>query len=291
MTEQTLSFEEILERERYILVDGSVSCQNEESLGWYFNEIYPANSFLEISKEVLRKVRDDLDFFVSFLENPGVYTPPGIIPELEGGRVITQDSIDFFQSGVVRSEMKSSAGRTKKRFRGRINPGETQRNLLCEIRDLFYSARFQAKKSLFEPPEKDRYEYLEKIVLGVTENTRPKIDSNLRYEKPSNIKEDFHTDEQLVSLALYLSVQGEESCIVTRDSSIRRILINTLRFLSHPRAFVRDDLLNILQERKITIYYNNAPRRAYNSFDTSQFELVREFNPRKIDAVNEALRS
>jgi len=298
MERQALSFEEILEKEELILADASISTQDEKGFDWYFNEVYPADHFSEISEGVLRYVRDDLNFFVSFLENSHVYTSKGVALEVKNARKMVNEKIEYLEEKEPKDSFSmelSDHGSFRKRLRRKKNHnpnngGNTQRELLREIRELFHESYCQSRRSIL-PVQRNLYHPLENLVLEVTKHTKAKRDFGYRYGKPGpkSDKEDFHTDEQLVSLAIYSSVQGEESCIVTRDSDLRRILFNTIRYLLDPNA--SDFQIDVLED----IGTNGI--RIYNTlfsgleFDTSRPESMTRLPSEEVSKINQALAS
>ena len=296
MVNQILSFEEILEEEELILVDTSVSTQNERNSGWYFNEVYPSDHFSEISEGVLRYVRDDLSFFVSFLGNPNVYTSRGVALEVKNARNMVNEKIEYLEGKETKGSFSmelSNYGVFRKRLRRRNNNsnngGNPQRELLREIRELFHESYCQSRGSVLHV-QRNLYNPLEDLVLEVTEYTKAKRDFGYRYEKlssPKDNKKDFHTDEQLVSLALYSSIQGEESCMVTRDSDLRRILFNTIRYLLDPEAsYFPIDILGSIETNRIRIYNTFFSGL---EFDTSRPESMTRLPPEEIEGINQAL--
>jgi hypothetical protein len=277
MTNQILSFEEMLEREEYVLVDTSV---HESVSGWFKEGIYPVSSFSGIDEELLISKRDGLKYFVSFLEEPRTYTSQGVSLELEKARNMVEFKISRLERLTYGPPRKKSKGRKR----------EQNRKFLREIRDLFYQSSLQARKSILKPENKDLYSLLENFVFKVSEHTNAKKDFSYRYKGyQGGNKEELHTDEQLVSLALYLSVQGNESCIVTRDSDLRRILLNSVRYLSDSRVSSQDCLLDSIKGNRIKVYYNSSLRMGELTFDTSEFELWNELSQEEIEGVEQAL--
>ena len=272
-----LSFEELLEREKYILCDSSVGYHSD--FNWYYEEVYGTGSFSRINEAVLRRVVVYLEDFLLFLSNPNVYTVSWVSCEFENARNMVEKKMHFLHAGY------GFRRKYKRPFQIPI-----QKELLEEIQTKFHEMYLQSRRSLLRPEKKKLYGSLENIVLGVTSNTNSKIDFDFLYgEYTGKEKEDFHTDEQLVATALYLSLAGKESCIFTRDSDIRRILINTLRYLSHPEAHNLGDMMEAVRENRVIIYYNAAPEQAEISLDTSQFKLIGKLPLDRVKAINQTL--
>jgi len=163
------------------------------------------------------------------------------------------------------------------------------------IRNLFYQSSLKARETILKPEQRELYNYLEDLVLKVSEHTNSKQDFGYRY-RGSNEKEkkEFYTDEQLVSLALYLSVQGNEGCIATRDSDLRRILMNTLRYVSDPGSdFCTDPnpFLMAIEKKGIRVFYPSSSEEGRISFDTSDFRLGNRLSHEEISRINQDLRN
>ena len=297
MVNQILSFEEILEREEYVLVDTSVSGSKENS-GWYRKFVYDADSFSDIDEGVFRERIIGLDFFNSFLRNSNIYTSRGVSFEIENGRNMVQEKIRYLEDRASEDSFLmefSDRGVFRRRLRRKDHNSNgtepPQKELLREIQNLYHKAYVQSRRAVLETEEENTYEYLENLVLKVTEHTNAKKDFGPRYgEFVREDKEDFHTDEQLVSLALYSSVMGNESCIITRDSDFERILNNTLSYLLHSdNHFSSDYLLKFFQENRIQIFYPISHEEGKIVLDTSRPESITRLPPEQIEKVNQAL--
>ena len=143
MVNQILSFEEILEREEYVLVDTSIEECRRSGSGWFRDFFYPAKTFSDFDEEVLRGRVNDLDFFVSLLRSSKVYTSPGVVFEIENGRNLIQKKIKYLEERKIKhdyfSKELSNRGTSKKRLKRRSHsPNERevpQEKILREIQD------------------------------------------------------------------------------------------------------------------------------------------------------------
>ena len=299
MVNQTLSFEEILEREEYVLADTSIDEYRENGSGWYREFIYPANSFSDIDEEVLRKKVSDLDFFISLLRNPHVYTSPGVVSEIKNGRDIVQGKIEYLKKedgisdflNILFGQKIPKRNLRRRKYQESNRNGNDQRELLDEIQDLYHGSSVRARRSILRPKRRGLYDRLENLVLKVTENTHSKIDFSLRYgELINGDKKDFHTDEQLVSLALYLSMEGSRGCIISGDSDFGRILINTFRYLSDPNAsYSQDSLLDSIKENWVRFYYNSSKEVGTLVLDTFEPISMTRLSSEEVRRINLAL--
>jgi len=162
MNEPILSFEEILRKEEYILVDTSVSSNREDS-GWYVDGIRDVKSYSEINKGILRAQIAGMEFFSSVIENPHVYTSEGVPAEFMRGR-------DMIERKIKNLDY---LGHSKKHVRRRVQnggrrKGNAQRELMIKIGDLFYQTSCQAKESILpvlEPEQRELYSYLKILFL------------------------------------------------------------------------------------------------------------------------------
>lgn len=277
---EILSFEEILEKEKYILFDTS----SQEGSDWYARHVFNARSFSGINVDVLRQAEGRLERSLSFLSNPNVYTVPGVIPEYEKARAIVQESLTFL--GVRYEHNK----RGHKHRRVSHPTGGAQRDLLRNTHELFHNLFLQSKKSLLKPEDKNLYQILERVVIEVAEKTHSKIDFGPCYGNFLDTK-DFNTDEQLVAMSLYLSLKGNESCIITSDSDIRRILVSSLQYLLDPKARGVMGLEESLEKSRIRIYYPTPPGEVETHLDTEGFEVGGKLPFATVLDINQGLRS
>jgi len=280
---ELLTFEDILKREDYVICDSALT--SVANLEWYWDGIYRARNFAGINSEYVKREREYLESFLDLLTNPKVLVSEGVSLELQRARNMVGDKIKYL-SGMEKLEKK----------KGKYHGGETQKELLSEVHDLFHESFKEAKRTSFSPGQKSEYGVLEKIVLSVTKHTNAKIDLDEFYEhraKPKNT-EDFHTDEQIVAAALYLSViENREGCILTRDSDIKRILKNTLSYLALSNAKEFNEFSSLTKTNEIRIYFVLDFKQAGFVFDSRSFDpltIRKRFSEEVIDKINQETR-
>ncbi len=284
MKEELLTFDEILRQESYVICDSSLTSISGPD--WYQGWVYDARFFSEINRDILETEIIDLKSFLEVLRNPIVFTTKGILYELKNTRDMIGDKLKF-----LKKQENLVGGKNRKR----LHRGDNQRILLEQILDTFYESSRQSERSVFFPGQKIQYNVLERIVFEVTKHTDSKIDLDELYPekraKPKKVQ-DFHTDEEIVASALYLSaVDSRKGCILTRDSDIRRILMNTLAYMSLSDVKGLYDILNTVKKNRIRIYYVTESERGYLVFDTSEFDPSRRKLSREIiDSIDEETR-
>lgn len=293
-----LTFEEILEQGNYVICDSSLN--SVRNIDWYWRGVYPATSFSEIDADLTERQIEDSGNFVSLLRNNNVYTVLGIREEIERIRNMVSDNIKFLED---RERFFARRIHRKKFREGGYRESRRRKELLEEIRDLFYEICVEAKRKTFHPENKSKYKLLERIVLEVTKKTGAKIDYEEYYHgkkaRPKNT-EDLHTDERIVATALYLSNAGKiDVGILTRDSDMKRILINTLTYVSKSGSREFLDFLSALKRNRIRVYYATWLDEALIDFDTSEIDsytkradyippkLIKKINGEVLKGLNE----
>ena len=275
MKEELLTFDEILRQESYVICDSSLTSVSYAN--WYQDGVYDASFFSEINRDILKAEIIDLKYFLEVLRNPFVFTTKGVLYELKNSRCMVGDKLKFL------NKQENLMGRKNRK---RFHRGDNHKILLQQILDTFYESSRQSESSVFFPEQKFQYNALERIVFKVTKHTDSKIYLDELYPKkrvkPKKVQ-DFHADEEMVASALYLSaVDSKIGCILTRDSDIRRILINTLAYMSLSDVKGFYDIRNTVKKNRIRIYYVTKSKRGDLVFDTSKFDHSRSRLSREI---------
>ena len=147
----------------------------------------------------------------------------------------------------------------------------------------------------FSPRNRQIYKFLERIVMAVTEVTDAKIDyGNLYFlQKQKSIKRDFHTDEQLVTSAIYLScTECKHGGILTRDSDIKRILRNTVFYLDHSSSADYREIVNMVTKNPVKVYRAEGMNDARLNGDSSwpgSLEISRIVSQQRISLIDKML--
>ena len=85
--------------------------------------------------------------------------------------------------------------------------------------------------------------------------------------------ENLHTDEQLVASALYLTAaENKSAAVITRDSDIRRILFNTLSYLTYQHTFAYAGIVESVRDSRTRIYHPFETNGFQQRYDTLNFD-------------------
>ncbi len=261
---QPLNFEDILSKEEYLICDTSITNYLTPHSYW----IFPARNFSSIPSDFIEKEIESMKLFLELLSSPKVLTTDGVSHEIKNARNNIGDKIHFLSlredHHLKGDERKRNNGKSDKRIK------------LEEIQELYHRSYEASKILAFSPSQRQIYSFLEKIVLSVTRNTCAKIDYNLFYQPDRPKTEDFHTDEQLVAVALYLSsIEKKSGGVLTKDSDIKRILRNTIFYLTHSKNQGYREMINLLKDNGIRIYSQTGIWEAILKFDSSWFDSVK----------------
>lgn len=275
------TFDEILGRESLIFIDTSIETTRSNN-SWHYEAIYAKKKFSNIDTNVLERVAKSLGVFLEFLYQPRVYTVSGVCKEVNRVREMIEKDISIFRERKRPSLVIRNKGK-----------GEES---LWKIFDLYNTICLESERSLFVPAEETAYKTLERLVFAVTEATGAKIKYDPNHGSNSGKKdlEDFHADEQLVANALYISyIENKSSCIVTRDSDIKRILENTLHYLARSYQGRLSGLVAVARMNRVRDYYMEGLEEASCSFDTRDFDPkinIRKVTPEIIKSLDRELR-
>lgn len=271
---------EILNTEEYVICDSSVM----ESM---IDEISSAKNFSEIPDNVLSMQLKYAEMFIELLDNSNLLTTAGVSSELKNSRDIIGQNLHYLSS-----RLKSENGKDKKYNHN----GSNKKEMLEAIQELHHLAYESSKKKAFSPKNRQIYNFLERIVMAVAEVTDAKIDYGYQYSfqhKP--MKHDFHTDEQLVASAVYLScAEGNHGGILTRDSDIKRILRNTVFYIDHSSSAGYREIVSMIAKNPIKVYRMEGFKDARLNADSSwsgPLEISRIVSPQKIKIIDKIIFS
>lgn len=251
---EVYTFDEILEREDNVICDLSIT--SAEGPSWFEESIYPVNRFSELDPVPTLNQIELTKVFLDVLGHPNTVVSEGIPLKILAAVNLISDKIGYL-SGREAYRRKTSNKRVPKVPRG-VDEERVEKSVLKEACNVFYDSYVQARRVRFSPRQKRAYGFLEEVVLSVTEHTQAKIDFGMRYKSggETNGFNDSHTDEQLVTIAMYLSAfENKHSGILTRDSDIGRILVNTLSFLSYQSCQWYKEILSSVKRNEIKVYY------------------------------------
>ena len=248
------SFQEILDAEDYVICDSSIR-------NALIKEIYPVKTFSNLDVDILHKSIESSSIFLSLLEDPNSLTTRGVIEEIETARDIIANQLRYLVQN-------SSNGKKKYGERDKHKSG-----MLRQVQELHHQSYKVAKKSLFIPGNRQIYGFLERVVIAVAEMTEAKIDYSYLYGEQKAPKKDNHTDEQLVSAALYLSaVDRKSGAILTKDSDIKRIVRHTLHYLYNSANNGYREIARLVKDHPVKVYQPEGPIHARLIWDSSWLE-------------------
>ena len=258
------SFESILQIEPLILIDTGI--KDYTNPRWYKDKVYYASKFSQLDKSVLEQNLGILEKFKTQLSEPTVYTTKKVVEEIGGFvDIITEKLVTLNRFENLRHERKNN------RRYDKYDDSQEKKLLqeLCFLYDQIY--RLASHKVLkIENPKS--FHGLEQIVLA-TGIFGGKKDFTDRYGMRTKKKaEDRHTDEELVATALYLSItEGKQSCIVTPDSDIKRLLLKTKEYLTDKKTEDNEVYLKALTKNPVRVYFMKEGGSIKLAADTSQF--------------------
>ena len=260
------TLDEVLQRENYILCDYSIS--NPVETDWYADHIYGVNRFSELELHPIEMQRDFMRFFAELLGSSKTLVSRGIPLEIQTMVNLLEGKKNF----LLMRDHGGERGRERRFSEEKRN--SVEREIFEEICDLFYKSYNQASRKVFSTKNEQIYTFLERLVLSVSEHTEAKTDLRGFYNperRPKRTK-DFHTDEQTIAISIYLSVfENQKGCVLGRDSDLRRILFNTMSFLSIPNRREYREIVDSCKINRINVYYCEQPDKADLDFDSSQF--------------------
>ena len=288
----TLTLQSVLQQADYVLCDNSTFGQGKGS-DWYWDFIYPIHRFSELDFNSIQRQIEYTKSSLNLLAHPKTFVVSGVSSEILTIVNILSDKISF-----LLGEEKRSLRRSGKRFTDHSENESVEKVMLNELCNLLHVSYQQSKRSELARRNNEKYNFLERIVLSVTENTGAKVDYEKVYHPNRGPKkvEDFHTSEQLIATALYLSVSESKSCsILTRNSNIRRILFNTLSYLTYPdKSVYRGVIDSATKKNNIRVYYVTGLNELRLDYDSSQFGLSKSrcrILPEKLQIIESQINS
>lgn len=205
---------EIVAENKTIFLDtGIMNAHNRE---WFGQRIFPADHFSQLSGQVLTSIKDTMMFVVDTLTNPDIeaYTTSKVNIEFEKlKKILTQKFNELDTNPRIGPYF---AGREKYR-----------RTLFGDVLCSYKSACRHAAHKTFYPEDMSVFENLEKEVLAICKEEKVK---QAQIEEYGEDKEDIHTDEEVITSAIYNSVMNNKSSnVLTSDSHLRTLMFKSLK--------------------------------------------------------------
>lgn len=266
------TFEGVKSASDYIICD---SCVSYAGTNWFGDTLLGLHKKPEFSLKGIEKESEAARNFIGFLENPRVCVTPGVSDEILA-------FINILRKNMELAKAKAGYRRGWAKREDFESLGE-----YCRLQQDCYDA---CKESEFFPSQITEYKYLEKIVLGVTAETGAKIP----YGRKGNTNNTgSFTDEQLVASALYFITAENKSCsIITRDADIRRILFNTLSYLTHPVNLFHAGIVEATAMNQLGIYcpLETGFYNVYSTIEFSQDDIL-QIPKEKLAAIRQRINS
>jgi len=288
------TFEDILERESFILCDKGVT-QEQEGGQWYTDGVFGAESFSELDEQALTNAKIVLEQSKKeFSYTDKVYTVPKVVEEFLQFTEIIQDKMSFLRWLE-----------NKKSHWDREADHEEKKKELKEIFTLQENIYQMAARQRFNQTGQPLFKTLENMIITLTQNI-PGVKRNYdhlynktrnNYKNKGNKKKVEHTDEQLVAAAAYRSIiEREESSIVSSDQDIAKIVKTFQYFLKNNKSVPQrsNPLTDSFKENPIRVYLKTDIKTAELVYDTSWngpvFEAIESLGEEDHKRINKLVK-
>jgi hypothetical protein len=219
-------FQQVLEREHYVLTDAA-PCSAGYHHNWYAVNVYPASRFYELDGVVLAKAVNIVEQLAWWYSQENVHATPRVLQEIMRFKDILCKKTDALWESEQRFERFQHRKLSEDYVAARNAHKETLEYICLGYSDVCRSAR----NSIFQPSEQDDFAVMEEAAMQATVLFSSKHES-VKKMVCGRKSEDLHADEELVAAAFYRSVfLQQESCIVSPDSDIGRIIYHSYRFI------------------------------------------------------------
>jgi len=264
---QDIPFEEIVNNESLILIDSGLST-GKPGEAWYRIGVYEAKKYSELDADILHKWIAELRDLSNLLLRPNIRTVEKVVDEFVYTRELLREKLIKLNG---RQMTIKKLHRDKYRIQQGCEETEFKKGLLEELCFLYHEVQRVAKRTVLDHFDQNKFNLLERAVISIAEVSWAKRDFSYPYKNSFRKKEgDSHTDEQLVAAALYLSIlDGTESCILTKDSHIKRILKNAYAYLTCNEIPINKIVLEALREKPIRAYFVKGQGTVDLEVDTS----------------------
>ncbi|MDP4012750.1 MAG: hypothetical protein Q8R00_04065 [Candidatus Nanoarchaeia archaeon] len=276
----TFTLDEVLNGENFIITDG-VNVQGR----WYERAVYPAGSFAKLNQEVLTMlVEQELPAALNWVSSPKIHFVQRGVDELQRFAGIISHKL----SSLNDYEKGSNKSRTKSK-RIKINgPERVNGKILMENLNLMYNNLLKvAKRSIYVPENEELFRTISNLVDVVADNSNAIKDYSMRhrYQDVSSRKaENLHADEQIVATAIYRSVIGEPTAIVSGDSDIGRLLYHTVRLVTNLEMPNNAQFYDLFNQNPVFTYFIIHSGMLEPHFNTDSLKKFKRF---AIEDINE----
>jgi hypothetical protein len=269
ITAQSISLDDILKQNPIVLADNSIN--DLQGADWY-RRAYDHQTYAQLCDADLEEVIESLTFSHSLWSHPRIHSTEKVVDEVKAFRDLLTDKQDF----LLRAEQRQ--GKPKrgiKRYEQNID-AHARRNqeLFSKIVHLQQRVVNQAVKSQIHTINWPIVNELEAYITRLGEALGAKKDYSVKYGVEWTKRPDKRTDEQLVAIALYLSIFDQmPTGILTRDSDLKRLTAFSAYYLSHADTPNAKIIERALQRNPVRVYFLEAEDRAVLDMDTSLIDL------------------
>ena len=256
-TKQNITLTDLLAKEECIISDSSISPGGYRGQ-WYRNGIAPATTYSSLNGQDVLLGHNASKDLRDWLAHEKVHTVWRV-----------QDEIREFSEIIKRKEEKLFSDSSTRELADfdhvRLRLSEIAKN---------YAAATQYAKDVVVPSDIHKSKFIYELVLKVSADTSAKKDYGHRYGREKSNRPDRKTDEQLVAMALYLSmIEKKRTAIVSSDSDIGRLLTYATHYLID---LARDEVkpyVDRLKSNPVRSYFVKDVGIVDGAFDTSQPDL------------------
>lgn len=254
-----MTHEQVMENEDFILTDSDV--HNHLHRDWYAQWVYEARDFKELDVAMLMEVAEYTRQTEGWLSQPNVYAVPNVFAEIYRFKEILRDKVSALERAYrnmpQRLRMAEDEHASERRQAGKA--------VLSSICFSYVNATRLARKGMFMPSDRE-FEVLEDAVMAAAMACDSKRDSSVDCLRGRSAPSDLHADEQLVAAALYRSFfEDKPSCIVTPDSDIARLLIDSCNYIEEMFLDGARLATRALEKNPVRVYFL-VPQRSQRIF-------------------------
>jgi len=261
------TLKDILNKEGFILFDSSILFSFD-----LLGEIYDYRRYQNLDEKNLQKAKEELYTYIEFLNDEKVFVIKEVVEELDRVKRILSEKAKTF------NDWEDYMIRVNKETSKRVEEKRSEFNEICLLTNNVVKT---AKKSLYKPEDKDRYEKFVKAVKFATKDLKRPV-HRIRRE-PRRYRREYEylgTDEKIIAALYNASFEGHPPVAVSRDSGLCKILVISYNTFASEKLYPYNKLfLEKIEENPIGIYLSTKQKDMYN-LATSTKKIPKELNTR-----------
>jgi len=276
MDNRNFTIDEILEREKFILVDTSAESAFHQDNDW-FHKVAGANIYSQLSQVLLTDVIEGTQEFCEFLSHGNVYTTQGVSEEMARAAVLLRRKDKNLKQGTRRLPKDV---RRKQNYR-RLTDENPQKQRFISLVSVYDRLNRQIRRGVYTPntgmpaTAENRfafdYDSLNTLVRDLSAAAGIKKDFRGRHTMfvPLNeLKEETYTDEELVATAMYnAAVCSTPTAILTADSDIPKMLDLVVWCSAQAECEESGRLIETLEASPVRAYFIHKNSSANTSIE------------------------